>query len=101
MPRPKRAALSEFRIFETAEFLSRLKRIDPGRREFLERKIKAYVYPRLRQEPCFGPQIRKLRDYSPDTWRYRIGDHRLFYAIDQKEKIVYLLTIEDRKDAYR
>ncbi|MDI6740229.1 MAG: type II toxin-antitoxin system RelE/ParE family toxin [Candidatus Edwardsbacteria bacterium] len=63
------AALPEFRIFETAEFLARLKRIEPGRREFLERKIREYVYPRLRQEPGYGPQIRKLRGYSPDTWR--------------------------------
>ena len=30
MPRPKRADLSEFRIFETAEFLYRLKRIEPS-----------------------------------------------------------------------
>ncbi|MBI4726760.1 type II toxin-antitoxin system RelE/ParE family toxin [candidate division TA06 bacterium] len=93
--------MPEFRIFETAEFLARLKRLEPARREFLERKIREYVYPRLRQEPYYGPQIRKLRGYSPDTWRYRIGDYRLFYSRDSKERIVYLLTIDDRKDAYR
>jgi len=93
--------LSEFRIFETTEFLAQLKRIEPVRREFLERKLREYVYPRLRQEPCYGPQIKKLRGYSPDTWRYRIGDHRLFYSVDSKEMIVYVLTLDDRKDAYR
>lgn len=98
---PGRAALPEFRIFETAEFLARLKRIEPARREFLARKLREYVYPRLKKEPCYGPQIKKLRGFLPDTWRYRIGDYRLFYAIDRKDKIVYLLTIDDRKDAYR
>ena len=93
--------MSEFRIFETSEFLVRLKKIEPVRREFLERKLREYVYPRLRQEPCYGPQIRKLRGYSPDTWRYRSGDYRLFYSIDNKDRTVYLLTIDDRKDAYR
>ena len=93
--------MSEFRIFETTEFLAQLKRIEPVRREFLERKLREYVYPRLRQEPCYGPQIKKLRGYSPDTWRYRIGDHRLFYSVDSKEMIVYVLTLDDRKDAYR
>ena len=93
--------MSEFRIFETAEFLARLKRIEPVRREFLERKLREYVYPRLRQEPCYGPQIKKLRGYSPDTWRYRIGDYRLFCSVDSKERIVYGLTLGDRKDAYR
>ena len=93
--------MSEFRIFETAEFLARLKKVAPARREFLGRKIGEYVYPRLRQEPCYGPQIKKLRGYSPDTWRYQIGDHRLFYSVDSRERIVYVLTVDDRKDAYR
>ena len=93
--------MPEYRVFETAEFLSCLKRIEPGRREFLERKLKEYVYPRLRQEPGYGPQIRKLRGYAPDAWRYRIGDYRLFYSIERRARIVFLLTIDDRKDAYR
>jgi len=93
--------LPEFRIFETDEFLVRLKKVEPARREFLESKIREYVYPRLRQEPYYGPQIKKLRGYSPDTWRYRLGDYRLFYTVDSKERVVYLLTIDDRKDAYR
>ena len=93
--------MPEFRIFETDEFLVRLKKVEPARREFLESKIREYVYPRLRQEPYYGPQIKKLRGYSPDTWRYRLGDYRLFYTVDSKERVVYLLTIDDRKDAYR
>jgi mRNA-degrading endonuclease RelE of RelBE toxin-antitoxin system len=30
-----------------------------------------------------------------------MGDYRLFYKIDEKENIVFIINIEDRKDAYK
>jgi mRNA interferase RelE/StbE len=89
----------EFRIFETDEFKKALNRLGPPR--FLPKKLEAYVYPQLRQGPYFGPNIRKLQSYTPATWRYRIGPYRLFYSVDDGERIVFLLTVDDRKDAYR
>ncbi|MFZ2655205.1 MAG: type II toxin-antitoxin system RelE/ParE family toxin [Victivallales bacterium] len=35
------------------------------------------------------------------TWRYRIGKYRFFFQVDSSEKIVFFLTVEKRKDAYR
>lgn len=67
----------------------------------MERKLEAYVYPQLREEPHYGANIKKLRDYKPETWRYRIGNWRIFYSIDHGERVVYILTIDDRKSAYR
>jgi mRNA interferase RelE/StbE len=96
--------LSEYRIFETDEFLRRCKRLEkqsPREAAFLRKKLTDYVYPQLREEPFWGKNVKKLRDYSPEMWRYRIGQYRLFYTVDTKEKIVFLLTVEDRKDAYR
>ena len=90
---------SEFRVFETNEFRGALARLGPPR--FLPRKLAAYVYPQLRQAPYYGPNIRKLQGGQPPTWRYRIGRFRLFYAVDETERIVFILTIDDRKDAYR
>ena len=37
--------------------------------------------------PHFGANIKKLKDFTPDTWRYRIGAWRLFYEIDEEEKV--------------
>ena len=68
---------------------------------FLARKLSAHVYPLLREQPYFGPNIRKLRDHTPEPWRYRLGRYRLFYLIDGDGQIVYVLTLDDRKDAYR
>jgi len=90
---------SEFRIFETEEFRKTLSRLGPPR--FLPKKLDTYVYPQLRQGPHYGPNIRKLQGYKPPTWRYRIGPYRLFYAVDDEKKIVSILTIDDRKDAYK
>jgi len=89
----------EFRVFETEEFKKALARLGPPR--FLPKKLAAYVYPQLRQGPYFGPNIRKLQGYTPQTWRYRIGPYRLFYSVDEDDKIVFMLTVDDRKDAYR
>jgi len=90
---------SEFRLFETEEFRKALSKI--GSPRFLPKKLDTYVYPQLRQEPYYGPNIRKLQGDESPTWRYRIGPYRLFYTVDNEKRIVFILTIDDRKDAYR
>ena len=99
MQRTGAAHSSEFRLFETEEFRKALSKLGPPR--FLLKKLGTYVYPQLRQEPFYGPDIRKLQGYEPPTWRYRIGPYRLFYAVDNEKRIIFILTIDDRKDAYR
>jgi mRNA interferase RelE/StbE len=90
-----------YRIFETQEYLDCLLRFSKTDRGFIEKKAGTYIYPQLRQEPHFGVNIKKLAGYDPETWRYRLGRFRLFYSIDDRGKIVYILTIDFRKDAYR
>jgi mRNA interferase RelE/StbE len=59
------------------------------------------VYPRLRTNPYSGPNIKRLKGELKSVFRYRIGDYRLFYLIDPKEKRVYILELQSRKDAYK
>jgi mRNA interferase RelE/StbE len=101
MPKPGAGASSEFRIFETDEFVKSLKKLPRKDSGFLQRKLQEYVYPQLRKNPFLGPNIKKLKGYTPDTWRYRIADFRLFFFVDQADRIVFLLSVDDRKDAYR
>ncbi|OQA10759.1 MAG: hypothetical protein BWY66_00124 [bacterium ADurb.Bin374] len=102
MPRTKRVgSLPSYRIFETQEFIDRLQEFPKTSRLFLEKKLTTYTYPQLKSEPHFGLNIKKLVDYMPSTWRYRIGKYRLFSSIDEKQRIVTILTIDFRKDAYR
>ena len=60
-----------------------------------------YVYPQLRDNPHFGKNIKKLKNYQPETWRYRIGGYRFFHEINEKESIVYMLAVDSRKESYR
>ena len=101
MPILKEVVLSEFRIFETDEFIKQLRKMSPTAAARIQSKLKSYVYPQLKQDPFWGINVKKLRGYSPNTWRYRINKYRLFYTVDTKAKIVYILTIDFRKNAYR
>ncbi len=101
MRRQSEGDLSDFKIFETDEFMKRLKKLSSRDATFLRRKLDSFVYPQLRTEPFWGNNIKKLQGYAPETWRYRIGKFRVFYIADQEEQILYILTVDDRKDAYR
>lgn len=90
-----------YRIFETDQFLRTLNRLEAQIRRRIEEKLTGHVYPQLRAQPFHGANIRKLRGYVPDTWRYRIGKYRLFYAISDEDKVVAMLSVDDRKDAYK
>ena len=67
----------------------------------LYKKIRDYVYPILRLNPFFGNNIKRLKgDYS-DLYRYRIGNYRLFYKVVGESVTVFIIGIDDRKNAYR
>ena len=44
--------------------------------------------------------IKKLKDFKPETWRYRIGSWRFFYEINEQERIVFMLAASHRSSAY-
>ena len=92
--------MDNFKIFETDQFLEDLEQDFSGQQERIRRKLAAYVYPQLKQNPYFGKHIKKLTNYKPETWRYRIGDYRFFYTIDDHKKIVSMLTVDHRGSAY-
>ncbi len=93
--------MPSFRIFETQEFLKKPAKVPAADGEFIQRTLDEYVYPQLKEEPFFGANIKKLRGYTPDIWRYRIGKFRMFYVVDTEERVVYVLTVDLRRDVYR
>lgn len=92
--------MAKYRIFETENFQDNLEQIRMSGSRTMQKKLESYVYPQLREEPHFGLNIKKLRDFTPETWRYRIGDWRFFYEIDESEHIFYIITAHHRKEAY-
>jgi len=92
--------LNKFRIFETNQFLKDLEQDFSGQQERIKTKLVNYVYPQLKQNPYFGKNIKKLVNYNPDTWRYRISSYRFFYEIDNQNKIVFMISVDNRQNAY-
>ena len=93
--------MHKYRIFETEEFDRALDRLDASQAKFIETKLQKNVYPQIGQQPYFGLNIKKLRNYHPETWRYKMGRFRLFYSMDESTKTVNILTLDSRKDAYK
>lgn len=90
-----------YKIYEEDNFAKSVRQICAADAEFIIRKLKEYVYPQLSQEPHRGANIKKLKGYVPDTWRYRLGHYRILFHINDKEKIVIVLTVGQRKEVYK
>jgi len=90
--------LNDYKIAETETFS---KKINSKKFNNLYRKIVEDIYPILKNNPFFGSNIKKLKGAYKDVYRFRIGDCRLFYKIDEQESIIFVLNIENRQDAYK
>ncbi|MBT3312916.1 MAG: type II toxin-antitoxin system RelE/ParE family toxin [Desulfobacterales bacterium] len=92
--------MSQYKVFETDNFMRTLEKIKGKNKILIENKLTARAYPQLQEEPHYGNNIKKLKNYNPQTWRYRIGNYRVFYEISENEKIVYMIGISTRQNAY-
>jgi mRNA interferase RelE/StbE len=92
--------LDDYRVFETEQFVKDLSAIARGGNARIERKLREVVYPELRQRPHFGPNIKRLKGWQPETWRYRIGSWRFFYEIDETDHVVLMIAAAHRSSAY-
>lgn len=64
--------LNKYRVFETVQFTKDLEEIDRSGQIKVSQKLRDFVYPQLREHPYYGPNIKKLKGYTLDTWRFRI-----------------------------
>jgi len=90
--------LDKYKIAETETFS---KKINTNKFNHLYNKIVMDVYPILRNNPYYGINIKKLKGKFKEIYRFRIGDFRIFYKIDENESIVFIMNIENRQDAYK
>ena len=90
--------MDKYKIAETENFS---KKINSKKYSRLYKKIFEDVYPMLRANPFFGGNIKKLKGEYKDIFRFRIGDYGLFYKIEERKSIVFMLDIETRQDVYK
>ncbi|WP_078130215.1 type II toxin-antitoxin system RelE family toxin [Leptospira alexanderi] len=89
---------AEYKIAETELFQNKLQ----GRQfSHLKKKLTDYVYPILKKNPFFGPNIKKLKGEFDSLYRYRIGKYRLFYLIKNNELLIIFVDIDQRKNSYK
>lgn len=89
---------TKFKIAETDTFF---KKIEKSEFRSIYSKINNYIYPQLRSNPFYGPNIKKLKGEFADIYRYRIGDYRLFYTVETDTIIVFIMDLVHRKDSYK
>ncbi|QTA81042.1 toxin RelE/ParE-like domain-containing protein [Desulfonema limicola] len=92
--------MNKYRIFETEQFQKDIRTLNKSGKGKLPDKLRDFVYPKLRLMPHFGPNIKKLKGFRPETWRYRIGSWRFFYEIDEENHIVNMIAASPRSSAY-
>ncbi len=92
--------MPDFKIFETDEFIKRIKKLKGPEKEKFHSRLKMNIYPQLRKNPYYHRNIKKLINWDPETWRYKWRTFRIFYEIDQDKGIINILTFKHRRDAY-
>lgn len=90
-------SLSKFKIAEIKRFKKVIKQ--PELENFYQRMRKV-IYPQLKSNPFFGPNIKKLKGELEGLYRYRIGDYRLIYKVDKDKIIVFTITLKHRRESY-
>lgn len=54
----------------------------------------------LERNPRSGNNVKPLKGRFAGSYRYRVGDCRVVYTIDDREVIVFVITIARRGDVY-
>jgi len=76
-----------------------LKRLNEGTAERIIKKIKFYAE---QEDPLsFAKQ---LKGFVPNRYRFRVGDYRVIFMVDDENleiRILVILRIKHRKDIYR
>ncbi len=77
--------------------IKQLKKLDPQTqriiRNWIGKNLVGTVDPRIHGKP--------LKGELTGVWRYRIGDYRLFAAIEDDRLVIFFLEIGHRREIYR
>lgn len=87
-------AFMEYRLFIKPSASKEAEKIPKKQKERIRTEIK-----KLSENP--RPKgVRKLKG-KEDIYRIRIADYRVLYTIDDEENIIRILSVLNRKEAYR
>jgi len=58
-------------------------------------------FERLKENPYYHPNIRRLRGPFDKHYRYRLGDWRVVYRVDEEGQVVVVVIIAHRSQVYQ
>ena len=65
----------------------------------LQRKLNRFV-ELIMAEPRRHPNTKRLSGVLADYYRFRVGDYRVLYRIDDQDGIIYIDKIAHRSEVY-
>ena len=57
-------------------------------------------FDRLKIEPCYHPNIKLLKGELSGYYRYRLGDYRVVYKVNQSDRVITIVFIGHRSRVY-
>ncbi len=60
----------------------------------------ARCFESLERNPRTGNNVKALKGHFAGSYRYRLGDLRVVYTIDDRAVTVFVITIAKRSDVY-
>ena len=73
-------------------------------RSFERRRIVDEIKGQLAHQPTLATRNRKRLeaaspdfDHTPPIWELRVGDHRVFYDVDEVNEVVYLRAVRRKE----
>ena len=86
-----------YKVETTTRFDREFKKLD----RYTQRMIKAWIEKNL--VGCSNPRIhgKGLTANRTGQWRYRIGDYRIIWLIEDDKLVILALTIGHRSDIYK
>ena len=58
-------------------------------------------FDQLRRDPYEHPNIKRLKGSLTGYWRYRVGDWRVVYRVEEDNRIVIIILVAHWREAYR
>jgi len=60
----------------------------------------ARCFEALERDPRAGNNVKPLKGRFSGAYRYRVGDLRVAYTINDAAVVVYVITVANRRDVY-
>lgn len=60
----------------------------------------ARCFESLERNPRLGNNVKALKGRFTGSYRYRLGDLRVVYSVNDREVTVFVITIAKRSDVY-